>query len=210
MSAVHRVDLPPRLEPAECECECECECRGAGGSEIHGKPGIATTTHLVRPTLTISGIRVPSQLWKLPSRLSFDGVLGSWDTLVSRAVLDAALCVAVAAPQRSRRWIAACLSAHHVALASLSVSGIECGCDTVRCQQADAAGQPALSHSFSIRWQLRHQSSACLATSVNPLQDGVAAARDRCASSQRLEALGACLCSMMCTTVCRYGFIPRL
>ena len=47
------------------------------------------------------------QLWKTPSRLLFDGVLGSWDARVTGAALDVALCAVDAAPHL-RRLIAVC------------------------------------------------------------------------------------------------------
>ena len=40
--------------------------------------------HLVRPTLTISGIRAPLQLWKTLSRRPFDGVFAAQDALHGR------------------------------------------------------------------------------------------------------------------------------
>ena len=51
--------------------------RGCGKRGVRDQPEVTLLYHLVRPTLTISGIRGPLQLWKTPSRLSFDGVLGS-------------------------------------------------------------------------------------------------------------------------------------
>jgi len=57
----------------------QCRDHWAGRRQgRQGRPAFRNRKeHLVRPTLTISGIRGPLQLWKLPSRLSFDGVIGS-------------------------------------------------------------------------------------------------------------------------------------
>ena len=115
--------------------------------------------------------------------------------LVTGAVLGVASWAVVAAALQAV-WIAACLSARYLCSSSLVVSGMDCRHDAARCQRADAAGKPASSQSFSFRWQLRHQSLECFASSVSACEMVSLQREVCCASSQRLEALGACLWSM--------------
>ena len=124
----------------------------------------------------------PLQLWEVLSRLSFDGVLGSWDARHRRrpSLRDVALC-ARRMLRRIRRWIAACHSARQISASAHFASGMDRGRDAARCQQADAAGQRAASSSTSFRWQFQlwHQSSACFASTeqCQRMRDGIAAAR---------------------------------
>ena len=115
--------------------------------------------------------------------------------LVTGAVLDVASWAVVAAALQAVDCSVP-VSARHLCSSSLVVSGMDCGHDAARCQRAKAAGKPASSQSFGICWQLRHQSLECFASSVSACEMVSLPREVCCASSQRLDALGACLWSM--------------
>lgn len=93
------------------------------------------------PTLTISGIRAPLQLWN-NTLATFDGVFTARDALHGHCPLDVALRAVGAAPHRSA-VVRICVWA--VVRQPCAVLYLGWTADTMGagCQQADAAAQPA-------------------------------------------------------------------
>ena len=138
----------------------------------------------------------PLQLWEVLSRLSFDGVLGSWDARHRRrpSLRDVALC-ARRMLRRSRRWIAACHSARQISASAHFVSWLDRGPRTRRCckMPASRCRRPAcfkLFNQLSIMLSMAVVASifsVCFASQqCQRMRDGVAAVRGPlCQHSQR-------------------------
>ena len=153
----------------------------------------------------------PPQMWKLPSRLSFDRAFSALQTLHARAPARFStpltlyrMCAAVAAPLQA----VDCSVVRARQLGIFLWRGFESlgssdGWTTDVTLQGASKRMPPASLPSAI-----FKVSLAVAASIvgvpwhrqrQRLRDGVAAARDRCASSQRLEALGERLWGIMCS-----------
>ena len=107
------------------------------------------------------------------------------ETLVYGAVLNAALCVAVAAPLQAVDCSVPVSSASFFGFALCLWDGLRMRHCKVPASGCRRPAQPAFSHSFSFRSVVAASIVGVPCQQHQRLRDGVAAARDHCASSQR-------------------------